>query len=197
VDVGSHERTRVRTEQNVDHIRMHHQPFRLKIYCPGCPKLLGVDISSEHRKHVEGCVPRLSISGYTEVTFSRYRGNATYCGERLWMDPMDIYDGITCAVGKKAIYGWYRRVTMYSLIVEQIQAVRATLCALSSRREIPRAGMRDCVARRQGNRPWRGLTLCFPRALEMYGVQCLRTASESRNSYPRYWHITVTEELEL
>jgi hypothetical protein len=54
--------SRIRTEQNVDHIRTHHQPFRLKVYCSGCPKLLGVDISSEHRKHVEGCVPRLSIN---------------------------------------------------------------------------------------------------------------------------------------
>jgi hypothetical protein len=81
---------RIRAEQNIDHIRTHHQPFRLKIYCPGCPKLLGVDISSEHRKHVESCVPKLSVGGYADVTFARYRGNATYCGERLWMDPMDI-----------------------------------------------------------------------------------------------------------
>jgi hypothetical protein len=42
------------------------------------------------------------------------------------MDPMDVYDGITCAVGKKAIYGWYRRVTMYSLIVEQIWSLILT-----------------------------------------------------------------------
>jgi hypothetical protein len=71
-------------------------------------------------------VPRLSIGSYTEVTFGRYRENATYCGERLWMDPMDVYDGITCAVGKKAIYGWYRRVTRYSLIVEQIRSLILT-----------------------------------------------------------------------
>jgi hypothetical protein len=42
------------------------------------------------------------------------------------MDPMDIYDGITCAVGKKAIYGWYRRVTIFSLVVEQIWSLLLT-----------------------------------------------------------------------
>jgi hypothetical protein len=113
---------RIRAEQNMEHIRMHHQPFRLKIYCP---KLLGVNISNENCIHVGACVPKLSAGKYADVTF----GNATYCGERLWMEPMDIiYDGITGAIGKSPIkfYEWYRRVTIFSLVTEQIRSVVLT-----------------------------------------------------------------------
>jgi hypothetical protein len=42
------------------------------------------------------------------------------------MDPMDIYDGITRAIGKKPIYRLYRRVTIFSLVVEQICSVLLT-----------------------------------------------------------------------
>jgi hypothetical protein len=74
---------RIRAKQNIEHIHTHHQLFRLKIYCPGCPKLLGVDISNEHHNHVGTCVPKLSVGNYADVTFGCYRGNTTYCGERL------------------------------------------------------------------------------------------------------------------
>jgi hypothetical protein len=66
---------RIRTEQNMEDIHMHHQPFRLKVYCPGCPKLLSVDISNENCNHIGTCVPKLSIGtcSYADVTFGRYR----------------------------------------------------------------------------------------------------------------------------
>jgi hypothetical protein len=49
-----------------------------------------------------------------------------YCGEKLWMELMDIYEGLTCAIGKSPVYGSYRKVSIFSLVAEQIWSVLLT-----------------------------------------------------------------------
>jgi hypothetical protein len=74
--------TRIYPKQNVEHIRAHHQQFRLKPECPGCSLFLGAEVHNKYRKHAAGCKAKLCMSSFAEVNFLRVQGPPAFCGER-------------------------------------------------------------------------------------------------------------------
>jgi hypothetical protein len=67
--------------------------------------ILGTEINNNNRTNVSTCKPRISMTSYVDVTFGRFRGNITYCGECLWLKPMDIHKDLTGQARQNPTYG--------------------------------------------------------------------------------------------